>query len=473
MIRHLLLLFLLSLSLYALSDALVLNRADSFMKGSSKSDYFRAYNDYKNIYLRSMVSEDENLQKRALKGIIKSGEKLHIDVSNYQNELSKMKVQVVKKAPVKELTEKDISPQEKSPKKINIKAIHVLQKVEWQDESLVLTFDDELPSSQVKYFSYFENQSKTYKYVFDIDKSMLNKMKIVKKNNLRQVKIAQYDTDTLRLVIENDTKIENSYKIQSKQLIVTIPFVKESITDSKNIVPVLEQTISPIKKYQQKIIVLDAGHGGKDPGAIGYNSYKEKDVVLQIALYAKSILKSRGYTVYTTRDRDRFVKLRNRTKFANKKNADLFISIHANAVDKGADSTYGIECYFLSPSRSEKAERVAAKENSADLSDMNMYGKKSFLNFLNYHKIVASNKLAIDLQRSMLATLKKSYRKVKDAGVREGPFWVLVGAQMPSVLIEVGFITNPKEARRLVLSSYQKKLALGIANGVERYFLKN
>ena len=101
---------------------------------------------------------------------------------------------------------------------------------------------------------------------------------------------------------------------------------------------------------------------------------------------------------------------------------------------------------------------------------MNFYGKESFLNTLSSHNIVASNKLAIDLQRGMLGSLKKSYKNVHDGGVREGPFWVLVGAQMPSVLVEIGFISHPTESRRLVTSKYQKKLAYGLADGIERYF---
>jgi len=104
---------------------------------------------------------------------------------------------------------------------------------------------------------------------------------------------------------------------------------------------------------------------------------------------------------------------------------------------------------------------------------MDYYGKESFLNTINSHNIVAANKLAIDLQRGTLASLNKHYKNVKDAGVREGPFWVLVGAQMPSVLVEVGFISNPTEAKRLVNASYQKRLAIGLANGVERYFINN
>ncbi|MBU1928203.1 N-acetylmuramoyl-L-alanine amidase, partial [bacterium] len=157
----------------------------------------------------------------------------------------------------------------------------------------------------------------------------------------------------------------------------------------------------------------------------------------------------------------------------NKRNADIFVSIHANAVAKAnADNAHGIECYYLSNSRSSRAKKVAAKENSADLSDMNFYGKESFLNTLNKHNIVASNKLAIDLQRGMLGSLG-GYSNVHDGGVREGPFWVLVGAQMPSVLVEVGFISHPTESKRLVDRRYQKSLATGLANGVERYFLNN
>jgi N-acetylmuramoyl-L-alanine amidase len=220
--------------------------------------------------------------------------------------------------------------------------------------------------------------------------------------------------------------------------------------------------------------VIDPGHGGKDPGALGYRRYREKAVTLQIAKELKKILKSRGYKVYMTRERDRFIRLRNRTKYANDKHADIFISIHANAVSKKhANSVHGIESYFLSPSRSSRAKRVAAMENKADLEDLNFYGKQCFLNTINSHNIIAANKLAIDLQRGALATLQKKYKNVKDAGVREGPFWVLVGAQMPAVLVEVGFITHPTEAQRLANRAYQRTMAQGLANGIERYFIHN
>jgi N-acetylmuramoyl-L-alanine amidase len=176
-----------------------------------------------------------------------------------------------------------------------------------------------------------------------------------------------------------------------------------------------------------------------------------------------------------TRSNDSFIKLRNRTKFANKKNADLFISIHANSIPKTSNihKAYGIECYFLSTARSGRAKNVAAKENSSDIKDLDYYGKQNFLSIMNNGKIVASHKLAIDLQRSMMSQMRKKYNKIKDGGVREGPFWVLVGAQMPAVLVEIGFISNPMEAKRMVSNQYQDNLAKGLADGIERYFSKN
>ena len=434
------------------------------MKTSNKSDQFRAYNDYKNLYLRALMDEDDKLRLNALKGIVNSGKKLHIDVSQYSKELSKSKPKTSYKAPTPKA-----NPKSKSKKKIKIKSSHKLKSVRWKSDRLVLRFDKKLKSNQINYFTLYDPKKKKYRYVFDIHASMLTKSQNLRKDNIGKIRLAQFDPSTLRLVIENSTKLSIRFKTDNSQLQVNIKQISGDTT-----LPAKYKVVSPKRLDRNKIIVIDAGHGGKDPGAVGYKRYREKIVVYQIAQELKTILKSRGFKVYMTRDRDKFVKLSKRTKYANKKNADIFVSIHANAVaKKHAKKVHGIECYFLSKSRSQRAKNVAAKENSADMSDMNFYGKQSFLNTINSHNIVASNKLAIDLQRGMLASLKKSYKNVKDGGVREGPFWVLVGAQMPSVLVEVGFISHPREAKRLVNSKYQKKLALGLANGVERYFLNN
>lgn len=451
MFRLLTLLFLVVISLHALSDREILKRANGFMKSGTKSNQFRAYNDYKNLYLRAIMGENKKLRLNALKGIVKSGTKLHIDISQYSKELSSLKPKTTYKAPKSKVVKKS-----KKAKNIKLKSTHKLKSIRWRDDRLVLNFDKKLRSNQINYFTLYDRSKKKYRYVFDIHASMLIKSQSLRKNGINRIKIAQYNTNTLRLVIENSKKLKISFKKESMNLLIHIKTPLAKITTPKRV-------------DRQKIIVIDAGHGGKDPGAVGYKRYREKIVVFKISQELKNILVSRGYKVYMTRNRDKFVKLSKRTKYANNKKADIFVSIHANAVGKkNAHKVHGIECYFLSPSRSKRAENIAAKENSADLSEMNRYGKNTFLKFLNHHKILASNKLAIDLQRGMLGSLRNY--KVKDGGVREGPFWVLVGAQMPAVLVEVGFITHPKEAKRLVDSKYRKTMALGLANGIERYF---
>jgi len=459
MMRYFVLLCISVITLYAFNNNTVLKRANNLIKSDDKSKQFRAYNDYKNLYLRSIMNDNNSLKLKSLKGIIESGKKLHIDVKQYSLELSHMKPQ---------------SKKQEYKNSVKVQSSYILQSSYWKDNILTLSFDKKLDENKVNYFTIFDDKRERYKYVFDIQTAFINKSHSVGKADILRVRIAQYKNSVLRLVIENNRLLKVKYNIKSNKLQISINNreKKEKRVVSQN--SYISKYIAPKRLDRNKIIVIDAGHGGKDPGAIGYKKYREKMVVLSIAQKLKKILIARGYTVDMTRDGDNFVKLSHRTKFANRNNADIFISIHANAVSKkSADKVHGIECYFLSKSRSNRAKKVAAKENSADISDMNFYGKESFLNTLGTHNMIASNKLAIDLQRSMLASLKKNYNDIYDGGVREGPFWVLVGAQMPSVLVEVGFITHPREARRLVNNRYQKKLAIGLANGIERYFLNN
>lgn len=464
MLRLLILFLVLTLSLNALSDSDMIKRANFLMKSSSKSNHFRAYNDYKNLYLRSIMSDDDSLKIKALKGIVKSGNKLHIDVSKYSQELNSIKPKTVYKKSKKK--KKITSSKKKKKKTIKVKSSHKLKSVGFINGELVLKFDKALNSRQVNYFTLYDPKKKQYRYVFDVHASMLTSSKTIRRDGIKRIKLAQYKPNTLRLVIEDNKKLKVNFSKREEILAVRIGDVKSYKKKTT-----VHKKSAPSRLDRDKVIVIDAGHGGKDPGAVGYRKYREKVVVLSVAKELRAVLHSRGYKVHMTRARDKFVKLSNRTKYANKKNADIFVSIHANAVGKkNAHRANGIECYFLSKSKSKRAKKVAAMENSADLSDMNFYGKQSFLNTLSSHNIVASNKLAIDLQRGMLSSLKKSYKNVHDGGVREGPFWVLVGAQMPSVLVEVGFISHPTEARRLVSSKYQKKLAYGLADGIERYF---
>jgi len=449
----------LTVSLFAEGSG-TLHHANKLVNSSKKSDIFRAYNDYKNLYLEALMNNDESLRLGALKGIVKSANKLHIDVENYEKELARVKKYIPKKKPL--LKEKKYyTPIKNTPKKdLHVSSIK-LHAIHWKSSKLLCSFTKVLRHNQVNYFSLYDRKLKKYKYVFDIHASMASKPQKLYKKGVDSIELLQYKPDTLRLIILNHTKLKVHFSLQVKQLIISM------------------QQSKKVKKYNtlynpKKTIVIDAGHGGKDPGAIGYKHYREKVVVLHIAKDLQKILKQRGYKVYMTRSGDYFIKLRNRTKFANRKKADLFISIHANAVGKRrASKAEGVECYFLDKSRSSRAKKVAAQENLADMTEMDYYGKELFLSTLNSHNIVASNKLAIDLQRGVLARLRKSYRNVKDSGVRPAPFWVLVGAQMPAVLVEVGFITHPKEAKRLVSKSYQQKMAEGLANGIERYFINN
>ena len=473
MLRLLSILLIFALSLSAMSDKETLYRANSFINSSNRNHQFRAYNDFKNLYIHSLLHKNTSLKYDALVGIVKSGHKLHIDVSSYEKILRHTKHKSSYRKPI-------IKKHQNIKKKRVVKSLYKLKSIRWKDSHLQLLFDKKLHNNQINYFTLYDSKRKTYKYVFDIHASMQTDFQMLRKKGIKRIEIAQHNETTLRLVIENNYKIKLHFKKENRALIINILNMKKvtpkKVTPRK---PIYKKTKHSVKvpkrvKRKRKRIVIDPGHGGKDPGATGYRGYREKIVVLQIAQKLKKILRKRGYIVYMTRDSDRFIKLRNRTGFANRKKADLFISIHANAVGKkAAKRAHGLECYFLDKSRSSRAKRVSANENKADLKDMNYYGKESFLNTLNTHNIVAANKLAIDLQRSALGLLDKHYKNVKDSGVRAGPFWVLVGAQMPAVLVEVGFITNPAEAKRLVNSRYQQNMALGLANGVERYFLNN
>ncbi|MGN8514594.1 N-acetylmuramoyl-L-alanine amidase family protein [Helicobacter pylori] len=251
---------------------------------------------------------------------------------------------------------------------------------------------------------------------------------------------------------------------------------KEAENESKNQVFIAEKndTFIKTKRKKHKKIVLDAGHGGKDCGAMSANLVCEKDIVLEVVKFLHKELKKRGYSVLLTRDKDIYIDLVARTELANKKSADLFISVHANSIPKHSTSNaHGIETYFLSTARSERARKVAEQENKDDVNLMDYFSKSLLLNSLNTQRLIVSNKLAIDVQYGMLQSVRKNYPDVVDGGVREGPFWVLAGALMPSILIEIGYNSHAIESKRIQSKPYQKILAKGIADGIDSFFSKN
>jgi len=450
--------------LFAANNSEILKRADKLTKSPSKTKIFRAYNDYKNVYLRSVMHSNLDERKSALHGIIISGKKLHIDVEKYQKELNSLK-KSSKKREKTALKMKNIK-KTSSSKKIKVMHYTSLKQVRWDDESLILDFDRKLLKTDVNYFKLIDKKRSSFRYIFDIH-AVKNKNIKLQHTKLKSIRISQYKHNIVRLVFESKRKLNLRFKLEGKHLYVFLHLGSSA--------PLESQAKYKLKtKAKKRVVVIDPGHGGKDNGATGYKNCREKNIVLQVAQAVTKQLRKRGITVYLTRTQDKFIKLRNRTKYANKKKADIFISIHANSVPKkNALKAKGLETYFLSRSRSSRATRVAAVENSKEIEDMNYFGKNNLLNFMNREKIIASNKLAIDVQKGMLSSLRKHYKDVKDNGVREGPFWVLVGAQMPAVLLEIGFVSNPTEASRMLTKKYQKYLAKGIAEGIERYFIKN
>jgi N-acetylmuramoyl-L-alanine amidase len=216
-------------------------------------------------------------------------------------------------------------------------------------------------------------------------------------------------------------------------------------------------------------IVIDPGHGGRDYGAPGYlKGVHEKHVTLQIARrLAKLIRKELKYEVILTRSSDRYLTLEERTAIANTQNADLFISIHTNShKDRRA---YGIETYFLNLATDDEAIRVAAMENAT--STKNISDLQTILQDLMQNaKINESSRLAGNVQVSVVRHLKnKRYSRIKDKGVKQAPFYVLLGAQMPAILVETGFISNPREAKRLVNTQYQQRVCEAIIIGIKKY----
>ena len=229
------------------------------------------------------------------------------------------------------------------------------------------------------------------------------------------------------------------------------------------------QTISLAKQLGLNVnrIVIDPGHGGKDSGCETAQQYKEKNITLALAKRLASRLKKEtGCEVFLTRSKDDFLSLEKRTAIANMKKADLFISLHVNAHTD--PRIHGLETYFLDTATDRQAVMVAARENAT--SEENISDLQTILNDLMMNtKIRESNRLAHQVQKGMVGGASKRYKKIRNLGVKQAPFYVLIGAQMPAVLVEVGFLSNRTERKRLMSKSYQERLAAGICEGIKCY----
>jgi N-acetylmuramoyl-L-alanine amidase len=214
-------------------------------------------------------------------------------------------------------------------------------------------------------------------------------------------------------------------------------------------------------------IVIDAGHGGHDTGTIGPNGLLEKDLVLEVALKLGKLLEDRmGAEVIYTRDDDTFIPLETRTAIANKEQADLFISIHANSSDDA--SARGVETYYLNFTSSADALEVAARENAVSeksIHELQDLVKKIALK----EKIEESREFAFDVQKSLYTSLSSKSPGMRDRGVKKAPFIVLIGANMPSILAEISFVSNPGDEKKLKTSDYRQRIADSLFKGISKY----
>jgi N-acetylmuramoyl-L-alanine amidase len=294
-------------------------------------------------------------------------------------------------------------------------------------------------------------------------------------NLLSDVRAGQYKSDMVRVVV--DIKSFKTYKIFSlknpfrividvwgKTARATGTLVKRDKKGGKIAPGALAKQLA----LGVRRIVIDPGHGGRDFGAPGYlKGVHEKNIVLKIARrLAKKIREKLRCEVVMTRTSDRYLTLEERTAFANTNNADLFISIHTNAARNRR--AYGIETYFLNLATDDDAILVAARENAT--STKNISDLQTILSDLMQNsKINESSRLAAHVQRCMCKDLRRSYSRIKNKGVKQAPFYVLLGAQMPAILIETAFISNSRDCKRLVNSKYQDRMCDAITNGIREY----
>jgi len=306
---------------------------------------------------------------------------------------------------------------------------------------------------------------------------------LIKDGLLRRARAAQYDKNTVRVVLDIDNMKE--YRIfhlyDPFRIVVDVQGEERKLEPVKTVIAKKPQKRKKETKKGKKEeislakqlglgvrrIVIDAGHGGKDPGAIGRNGLREKDVVLKLAnLVAERVRKDLDCQAILTRRSDVFLPLEKRTAIANIKRADLFISLHVNAHKKS--KFQGLETYILNIALDEDSMNVAARENATstkNISDLQMIINDLMLNT----KINESSRLAEFVHRGLVKELRKGYKIVKSRGVRQAPFYVLIGAEMPAILVEVGYITNSTENRRLRSKNYLKRAASGIVKGIDSY----
>ena len=302
----------------------------------------------------------------------------------------------------------------------------------------------------------------------------------VEDGRVEQLRMTDAKGSPTRLVLDLDEQAKQkvTVRVNKNQLIIVVPHQKKKFVAVKakslkktSTLLVAENSTASKARARQKtpVVVLDAGHGGKDYGAQGAHGLHEKELNLHISKQVQEILLSRyHYKVIMTRKDDTFIELKDRGKIANEHDADLFVSIHANAAKR--KSAKGIETYYLGSGSNEEARETAERENGDLVHSVADDAVQEILaSLISTTKINDSSRLAAIVQKRLHKTMSKKFSGIQNLGVKEGPFFVLHDTNMPSILVEVGFVTNSQEGQKLKNKIYQKWLAESIARGIHEY----
>ncbi len=279
---------------------------------------------------------------------------------------------------------------------------------------------------------------------------------------LRRVRMAQNTPGRARLVVDLER--------YGRHRLFTLPGPDRVVLDVYDTAKAKSEAkqsagVSPSAPERPVTVVLDPGHGGRDPGAVGIGGLREKDLTLSVALDLQHRLRARGFRVVMTRSTDETLSLEERTALAEGVGGDVFISLHANAAERSA---HGVETYYLDTSHEGHTLRLAARESGVTPQQVDALDREVARLRLSdtAHSSIA---LANGVHRSIIAEVQQVFRSVRDLGVKQGPFQVLFLSSAPSVLIEMGFVTNPRDARRLKRRIYQQVVAEQIARALSDY----
>jgi len=290
---------------------------------------------------------------------------------------------------------------------------------------------------------------------------------------IKTVRTAQFNEEITRVVFDlyREAKYEVFSLIEPDRVVIDIFKSGKEAAISQTLPAKPEEKSTPGPEITGKrVVIIDPGHGGKDPGAIGPTGLKEKDVTLGIALYLEKLLKGAGIPTYLTRSKDEFVYLENRTNFANQKNGFVFISLHANSVLNHRPSAEGIETFVLSSKYiGASARDVADRENRASRAHPEVDTDLALI--IADLEESANIKYSLDFADIVQKKLV-NYLKLENRGVKQAPFVVLKGANMVAVIVEVGFISNPKEEKLLKTSKFREDAAQALFEAI-KYYIEN